>query len=210
MTANGVALCLALTLSWGCGVAGAPMPPGPLPPAAPDVRIINTPDGLELYSASPPRDIDGKRIDEPVELRLFPGTGPVTGPPVARATAQPIRLGRRPSVSTGRLVAYRGRRASRPSSPIRLRWKAPPPAPTPIGFVDAGGQARLMWPPLPAEVTEVVVLRDSDPVRTLSADVSTFTERPTRPRHRYQIIIRGETFRSGPSEAVTVTSHPVP
>ncbi len=127
-----------------------------------------------------------------------------TGRTLARAVNGPVRLTRPIGHNAVRLIAYRGRSVSRPSAPFTLSWSAPPPAPTPIGFMDDGGRIRLMWPPLDEGVA-VTVLRDGEAVAKVEPGSNAFTERAPGARHEYQIILRGETFRSGPSAAVHLT-----
>ncbi len=200
---------LLATLCGGCGVAGQPMPPGPLPPSAPrEIRQVSTPEGVEVYGPQQHRDVDGHLIGDPVELRLYPADGPWTGPPLGRATGTPILIARPKETSLVRLIAYRGRNASRASPPFRLSWSPPAKAPTPIGFIDEEGVTRIMWPPLEDAVNTVTILRDGEPVSHIEARSTTFTERAPGSRHRYQIVIRGETFRSAPSGAVILERLP--
>ena len=191
--------------AWSCGVAGRPMPPGPLPPSPPsDVRLISTPEGVEIHGPRQHRDVDGELIEGPVELRLIPDDSATPGRTLARAKGAPIRVARPISGGVVRLVAYRGRSASRPSAPFTLSWSAPPSAPTPIGFMDDGGRTRLMWPPVDGGVG-VTVLRDGEVVANMEPGSTAYTERAPGARHEYQIVLRGETFRSGPSAAVQLT-----
>ena len=201
MTPRGPAGWMAATLLYGCGVAGQPMPPGPLPPRAPDVsRSVSTPDGLELYGPSSHLDVDGAPIGDPVELWLFAGQGPIEGQPVARAQQGPIKLPTPLSIGTARLVAVRADRSSQPSPPFPLVWSAPPPPPAPVGFIDAAGNARLIWSPVDGEVVEIQIIRDGQRRARLDGDAAGFSEAVAVGEHHYQLIIHGATYRSAASE----------
>jgi len=205
MTSRGPAALMAASLLWSCGVAGQPMPPGPLPPRPPHVsRSVSTPDGLELYGPPSHLDVDGAPINDPVELRLFAGQGPLDGQPMAHAPRGPLKLRAPLCLGTGRLVAARAGRPSQPSAPFPLTWSAPPSPPTPVGFIDAAGNARLIWPPVDEEAVEIQVIRDGEPRARLHREASAFSEAVAVGDHRYQLIIHGPAYRSAPSETAVL------
>ncbi len=190
----------------GCGVAGAPIAPGPVPPAAPGPpTVVRLVDGFEVVAAAPEVDVDGRSLETPATLLLFVDQPTCEGRPAAVAKpGRPLRLQTTDTAPVSlRVVAARGTRQGAPSQPVRATWSAPPAAPEkPIAFVDGAGKVQLTW--LPPEVATVRILRNGEPVGTAPAEASLYTDAPGKGRHRYAVEGVGADFRTAPSESVEV------
>lgn len=193
----------------GCGVAGHPVPPGPLPPAAPaDVRILSTPDGLEVHMTPPTRDIDGGALTAPPELLVFVDDPRCAGLPAGAAAASPLTLALKPDAPiTLRVAAAIGGRRGPPAPPLTARWAPPPPPPAaPIGFSTPDGGIQIAWLPPEPPVAEILVLRDGAIVGRAPAAQARFVDRPPPGAHRYALVAATAIARSAPSPATPVTA----
>lgn len=191
----------------GCGVAGHPIPPGPLPPAAPRVlEVVSTPGGLEVHATAPTTNIDGDPLTAPAQLLLFVDDPRCAGQPAHASETGPLRVGQKPTtpVTLRVAAAVEGRRGP-PAAPISARWSPPPPQPdAPIGFSTPEGAVQIAWLPPKPPATEIIVLRDGQPVGRAPAAKARFIDRPSRGTHRYAIIAATPNARSAPSKAVAV------
>lgn len=188
----------------GCGVAGQPLPPGPVPPSAPTVTGWRaTPDAIELIIQAPTADLDGAPMSEPLTLAAHRGPD-CQGAPLAHGpTEQPMRLPPLRVATSVRVVAARGGHAGPPSAPVSVRWTPPPPAPeAPLAFVDARGTVQLSW--LPPEAPRVVILRDGARVAEVDAGEALWSDAAPPGAHRYQLVGQGPRFRTAPSPAAVV------
>lgn len=200
---------LALLLLLGCGVAGRPIPPGPVPPAAPTgVRVLSTPSGLEVQADRPTRDIDGGALDQPVELLLFADDPRCAGRPAHVSAAGPLSLKHTASAPiTLRVAAAVAGRRGPPAPPVEARWIAPPPPPDPpVAFATPDGGVQVAWLPPPPPATVVRVLRDGAVIGQAPAAQAGLIDRPSRGVHRYAIIAATPNARSAPSPAVSVVA----
>ncbi len=197
---------VSLLLLGGCGVAGVPVAPGPLPPAAPhEIVVVRVADGFEVTATAPELDIDGRPLAAPPRLLLFVDQPACDGRPAASGPAgSPLRW-RTDSERTVslRLAAARAGRQGAASAAVSVAWSPPPVAPArPIAFVDAAGRVQLIW--LPPQSPMVRILRDGKPVATAPAKAAMYTDTPGRGRHQYTLESVGDGYRSAPSPTAVV------
>ncbi len=188
-----------------CGVAGRPLPPGPLPPGAPGApHPRSAPEALEVTVPAPSVDIDGRSLGEGVEVLLFVDRRACTGIPDARAPAgRPLRVPRPAGVVTLRAVAAVAGRAGPPGPAVTARWQAPPPPPeAPLAFVGQGG-VELSWLP-PENASHVRILRDGLAVAEVPAAAALHTDPAPPGEHAYTLEALADTWVSGPSATATV------
>lgn len=204
-----------LALALGCGVAGRPLPPGPTPPAAPELaEPVRTADGVELPLAAPLRDLDGGPIaaDDPaVELWVYaaPSAADCAGPPIARGPVRGLTVPRVHLDGPLRVVAVRDGRVGEPSAPLLVRWSPPPPPPeAPLAFVDGEGRVQLSWLPPEPPLVEVEIHRDGAPVAREAAAAALWSEQPGVGAFRYTLVGLGPGVRTAPSAAATVSVPP--
>lgn len=194
----------AAVASLGCGVAGRPLPPGPVPPAAPTVTSWRaTPTAIEVRVEAPTRDIDGQPIVEPLLLTAHRATDCSDAPIAHGPTGRALQLPPLPPSTPIRVVAARGARRGPPSAPVALGWVAPPAAPeAPLAFVDGQGQVQLSW--LPPEAPRVRILRDGVTVAEVDSALALYSDAAPVGRHRYQLVGVGPQYRTAPSASVSV------
>lgn len=195
-----------LALLAGCGVAGRPLPPGPIPPAAPTIETIRrTPEGIEVMASPPRADIDGAPLAEPPEILAYVDAPACRGVPTARGPANaPLRVPLRPEGAAElRLVAALGVRQGPPSPPAAVTWAPPPPPPdAPLAYVDTAGIVQLSW--LPPAAQFVRVLRDDHPIAEVPADAAVHSDPAPPGRHHYTLEAIGADFRTAPSAPAEV------
>lgn len=199
------AAALGLTLL-GCGVPGLPLPPGPIPPAAPrDVRVISTADGLEISATRPTQNIDGVDLQAAPGLQAFADDPRCTGAPVASAAVGPLRWSVKPSRVVLHVTAALGDRRGPPAPPIVARWTPPPPPPeAPIGFTNPAKAVQLAWLPPEGQGGTMVILRDGVVIGRAPTAAAGFVDPAPGGARRYTLMIETPTARSGPSPAVVV------
>lgn len=205
-------LCLwaALTCS-ACGVAGRPISPGPIPPAAPSsVRVVHSPDGWEVSVEDAAWvDVDGLRLEQVPDVWAFVDHPPCRFAPDVRGPAdRPIQIARGERTRAVLWVALsRDGRVGRAKGPISVVWSAPPPAPeAPLVFATTAGRVELSWLPPPPPIDQIRVLRDGQPVALRPAGEAMFTDHAVPAgRHRYAIEGIGPGIRTAPSPPTGVT-----
>lgn len=198
---------LPLLLSLGCGVPGRPLPPGPIPPAAPTaISVLSVPDGFEVHAQRPTTDIDGQPLTQPPALLLFVDDPRCHGRPAHRAAQGPLRLaGTSTRPLTLRVTAAIDDRRGPPAQPVTVRWQAPPAAPPPpIGFGTPDGAVQIAWLPPDPPVTQMVILRDGAPLATVPAAQAQYVDRTATGAHRYALAAQTPSARSAPSATVRV------
>lgn len=190
----------------GCGVAGRPLPPGPLPPAAPSaVRVLSVPGGFEVEASRPTRDVEGAPLAAAPTLLLFVDDPACAGVPAAVADVGPLRW---PVVPEGpvslHVAAAVGQRVGVPAAHMAT-WTPPPgPPEAPLVFVDAAGGVQVAWLPAEAPVEHVVVLRDGAVVGRAPVAEARFIDAAPRGAHRYAVALETAAARSAPSPEATV------
>jgi hypothetical protein len=191
----------------GCGVPGKPLPPGPVPPAAPaQVRILSVPDGIEVHAQRPTVDIDGAPLKKAPALLLFVNDPQCHGRPVRRADSGPLSWAEKPAHPLVlRVTAAIADRRGPPAAPVEFRWQTPPPAPPPpVGFGTPDGAVQIAWLPPEPPVTEIVVLRDGKPLATVPAQSGQYVDRAAKGPHLYSLAAQTPSARSAPSATVQI------
>lgn len=189
----------------GCGVAGQPRPPGPLPPSAPSAIVaISTPDALLLRVTPPTTDLDGAPFDDPVTLHAHPAAD-CQGPPIARGADGRVSLPRLERETALRVVALRADRAGPPSDVITVRWTPPPPPPeAPLAFVDGSGAVQLSWLPPPPPVDRIEIRRDGIAIATAPAEAAMWSDPAPTGRHVYTLVGLAPAAQTAASSGVEV------
>lgn len=201
------ALALLGPLMLACGVPGLPLPPGPIPPAAPsNVRVLSTPDGLEVSAVHPTHDIDGAALKATPSLQVFVDDPRCHGAPVATAADGPLRWSVKPTQPVQvRVTAALADRRGPAAPPLVVRWTPPPPAPdAPIGFATPQNAVQIAWLPPEGQGGEMLILRDGAVIGRAAIAAARFIDAAPAGERRYTLMIETSTARSGPSPAVVV------
>jgi hypothetical protein len=201
------ALALMGPLMLACGVPGLPLPPGPIPPAAPsDVRVLSTPDGLEISAVHPTHDIDGSLLEATPSLQVFVDDPRCHGTAVATAADGPLRWSVKPNAAVQlRVTAALADRRGPPAPPVFALWTPPPPAPdAPIGFATPHNAVQIAWLPPEGQGGEMLILRDGAVIGRAAIAAAGFIDPAPAGARRYTLKIETPIARSGPSPAVVV------